>query len=464
MHLAESLHMRCGRHPHIGSIARGRVRAGVLIGGLGRQRGGTVVLTAMVAVTGMTRPTRSDRRAHQPASISYAPSLAGASRGTAGIRQTGMEPTIGTRVAGPLALVSVTMVPTHGYIASPPEEWSAPVIRNTAPLEEVARPAVVFVHGLFSSGGAWEHFDQLIGADPGLSHLAVLHFEYSSPKFNWSPLRRIPDYNVLADNLQTYLEIEAADRTAVVIVSHSQGGLVVQRYLARMISNGRGNELARIRRIVMFACPNSGSQIFLIARRGALFWRHPQERGLRPINDSVTDAQQIVLSRVVHAQKAGSGECPIPIFAFAGESDNIVTPTSARSVFPDTGILPGDHFSIIRPDSLKHRAYTALKKNLLAALGNRGEGPGDSGLDARASPTGPHTGHVGPLVGEATIDPIVPNMVTDQNAGLSEEGGGEMSHVIARWNPRHRTLDFIMSPEIALTWINRLGEDEAADG
>src|SRR5262249_15234637 len=123
----------------------------------------------------------------------------------------------------------------------------------------------------------------------------------------------------------------------------------------------------------MFACPNSGSQVFLIARRGLLFWRHPQERELRPINDSVTDTQQIVLAQVVHAQRRGSGECPIPVWAFAGESDNIVSPASSKSVFPRTGVLPGDHFSIIRPDSIRHRSYMALKKHVLATLGHGAE-------------------------------------------------------------------------------------------
>jgi hypothetical protein len=339
------------------------------------------------------------------------------------------------------------------------------VAGSTVSSEKGACTAIVFVHGLFSSANVWRHFDQLIRSDPDLSHLTILNFEYSSPKFNMSPLRRIPDYNVLADNLQTYLEVEAADQTDIVLVSHSQGGLIVQRFLSRMISKGRGDELARIRRIVMFACPNSGSEIFLIARRGTIFWRHAQERELRPINDSVTDAQQIVLSRVVHARSVGSGECPIPILAFAGESDNIVTPTSARSVFPDTGVLPGDHFSIIRPDSVNHRAYTTLKKNLLMALGSRashvpGKATADPSIDRDSTPS-----H-----GEESFTQVVTDiwahddLSESANAWAQATGVDEMSRVIARWNPRHRTLDFIMSPEIAIAWIKKLGEDESTDG
>jgi hypothetical protein len=39
-----------------------------------------------------------------------------------------------------------------------------------------------------------------------------------------------------------------------------------------------------------------------------------------------------------------------------------------------------------------------------------------------------------------------------------------MSRVIARWNARERTLDFIMSPEIALALVKKLGEDESTNG
>ncbi|WP_331769565.1 SAVMC3_10250 family protein (plasmid) [Embleya sp. NBC_00888] len=43
-----------------------------------------------------------------------------------------------------------------------------------------------------------------------------------------------------------------------------------------------------------------------------------------------------------------------------------MTPASARGVFPDTGVLPGDHFSIIRPDSADHLSYLVLKANIEA--------------------------------------------------------------------------------------------------
>jgi pimeloyl-ACP methyl ester carboxylesterase len=232
----------------------------------------------------------------------------------------------------------------------------------------VQHAAVVFVHGLFSSARAWDPFTDLIGRDPDLDTLSTFHFEYASPPFNWNPVRQIPDFDTLADSLRTFLEVDVREYDHLALVTHSQGGLVVQRFLARMLHDGRGHELARIRRVVMFACPNSGSQMLLLARRWAHFWRHPQERALRPIDEKVTYAQRTVLSQVVHASGTSPNRCAIPVRAYAGESDRIVTPASAKFVFAETGVIPGDHSSIIRPDRPEHRSYSTLKRDLLAAF------------------------------------------------------------------------------------------------
>jgi pimeloyl-ACP methyl ester carboxylesterase len=310
---------------------------------------------------------------------------------------------------------------------------------------------VVFVHGLFSSGQTWSSFHDLMVSDSELADLDLLDFEYPSPKFRLNPLRAIPDFDVLADSLRTYLETEAADYPNVILVSHSQGGLIVQRYLARTVMGGRGNDLKRIRRVVMFACPNSGSELFLVVRRRVPFWSHPQERELRPINESVSATQQVVINRIVHAQRTSSDQCGVPVHVYAGEQDNVVTPTSAKGVFPDTGVLPGDHFTIIQPDSTRHRAYLALKGILLGALtppipqlGQTGvsfaessEIPNPDSSDSAAKPTRIHSSDLAPGVNESTV--------------------------IAKWNPTSRTLDFILTPETALAWIRQLGEEKPSD-
>ncbi|TMR90790.1 alpha/beta fold hydrolase [Nonomuraea basaltis] len=227
------------------------------------------------------------------------------------------------------------------------------------------RVAIVFVHGIFSSPKTWSRLEQVMDSDPDMVAFDRFHFTYWTPRMRINPLRRIPDFNTVADSLQTYLDNDVSDYQRVVLVSHSQGGLIVQRLLARMLHRGRGRRLRRIGRIIMFACPNSGSQLFNIARRGSWFWRHPHERELRPLNDLVTETQQLILERIVYTSTRTDDRCHIPIIACAGESDGIVTPASAKGVFPSTEVVPGDHFTIIRPDSVTHRSYTLLKNALL---------------------------------------------------------------------------------------------------
>jgi pimeloyl-ACP methyl ester carboxylesterase len=235
------------------------------------------------------------------------------------------------------------------------------------------RDGVVLVHGFLSSAAVWSRFVRLIGEDDDLAGLAVHTFQYASPKVSIHPLRRIPNLNNIADSLRSFLAHDAADLSRLVLVSHSQGGLVVQRFLARMLYDGRGQDLARVRRVVMFACPNSGSEIALLLRRRLTFWHNPQERELRPLDETISDTHRTVVNQIVHATTTAPDRCPIRIVAYAGERDGVVTPASARSVFPDAAVLPGDHFSIVQPDSATHRSYTALKSNLLATLATAGE-------------------------------------------------------------------------------------------
>jgi hypothetical protein len=228
---------------------------------------------------------------------------------------------------------------------------------------------VIFVHGLFSSAAVWASFGCLIADDPELADfVAVYYFEYDSPFLRLRLDRRIAEIDDIADRLRTYLSTDLRDATSIVLVTHSQGGLVVQRFLARTLTRREGRDLARIKQIVMYACPNSGSQFLLSVRRLAKFWRNPQERQLRPFDRAVVETQQTVLRAVVYAQECNDTECRIPITAYGGISDSIVPPSNSTFVWPSNGVVDGDHFSIVRPTSRDASSYRALKAALMAAV------------------------------------------------------------------------------------------------
>lgn len=246
---------------------------------------------------------------------------------------------------------------------------------------------VVFVHGLLSSAEVWTDFKKLIARDAELANVVTGHyFEYASPFVRFRPYRRVPDIDDIANRLRTYLTTELDGARTLVLVSHSQGGLVIQRFLARTLADGQGRELARIKRIVMFACPNTGSEFMLSARQAGL-WRNPQERELRPMVPAVVNAQRIVLQAIVNAKGSSESECRIPIIAYGGISDKIVPPVASVWVFPSGGILDGDHFTVVRPKNATASSYVALKKELLTAAAEPARTPGPGGI-AGAKPAG----------------------------------------------------------------------------
>lgn len=233
--------------------------------------------------------------------------------------------------------------------------------------------AVVFVHGILSSGQAWTSFERLIRADADLAALDIVRFEYETGVVRARPGRRIPDLDTVARRLDTRFRALERRYDAVVIVSHSMGGLVTQRFIARNLQNGRGGRLVRIKRVVMFGCPTAGSD-FLRTLRTLTPFRHVQERALRTLNAEITQVQEIILNRVVHATEATGQTCPIPLRLYAGDSDNVVLPPSALGVYPDhcTGVVKGDHASIVRPTSPDDESYQVLKSELETVLDDLG--------------------------------------------------------------------------------------------
>src|SRR3954454_23274078 len=157
---------------------------------------------------------------------------------------------------------------------------------------------LVLIHGFWSSPATWEQLISALEADPDLIGLRIHPFGYESPKLRWRWSRaRIPDYEDIARSLPAYIATVAPKAGPVAVVTHSQGGLILQRFLAWMLNEGRGLELARLKLAVMLACPNEGSEYLRSIRAAAGMARHPQASQLRVLSREVGDARRIVLRR-----------------------------------------------------------------------------------------------------------------------------------------------------------------------
>lgn len=235
-----------------------------------------------------------------------------------------------------------------------------------------ARPkktVVLFVHGFQSPDQVWEPFEQLIRTDPDLGAVELDRFQYDTALLRQNPTLHIPSVDAITRRLCTRFEELERHYDSVVIVSHSVGGLVTQRFLARMLDEGQGERLPRIRRVVMFACPTSGAE-FLATSHELVPVPPDQEERLQMLNPRIANLQQRILSDVVNAERAGPETCPIPVRLYAGDVDRIVPAESAFAIYPNacTGMVAGDHSTIVAPDSHRHESYRVLKNDLEIAL------------------------------------------------------------------------------------------------
>jgi pimeloyl-ACP methyl ester carboxylesterase len=227
---------------------------------------------------------------------------------------------------------------------------------------------LVTVHGFWSAPATWDRLTSVWQSDEQLRGLRVHAFGYASPKMPRMPSSavRVPDYDDLAQTLATEYSTVLADASNVMFVTHSQGGLILQRFLAWMSSQGRARELSRIHSVVMLACPNGGSEYLRSVRQVLGFGRHPQAGSLEVLNRQVADTQRTVLQRIVNATGVDEYQCRIPFHVYAGNADNVVTAASAQGAFPGAAALAGNHFSILDPAAPSNRTAEVVKRHILA--------------------------------------------------------------------------------------------------
>lgn len=200
--------------------------------------------------------------------------------------------------------------------------------------------------------------------------LERVFFEYRTMLKSWNPLRSIPDLDAVADHFETFLEHVTDPDRPVVLVGHSQGGIVIQRYLYRVFCRGELQSLSRICKVVLFACPNGGSPLFLNTRRFFLRSTNAQEVQLRPFNAAAAEAHVTVAQRIAapHNAQNSTGPQKISFSVFVGSEDKVVPKVSGTGSFLGVQTIPGDHFSIIRPLEFTSLNYQVFRRAIIRAV------------------------------------------------------------------------------------------------
>ncbi|MES4882842.1 alpha/beta fold hydrolase [Streptomyces sp. NBC_01723] len=254
---------------------------------------------------------------------------------------------------------------------------------------------VVFVNGLFTSADLWDQFRKLLAADDDLRRVAVHCFPYESPVRMLRRERVISAYDDAAKLLDDYLRVQIPPTGLVVLVSHSQGGLIVQRFLTRTFGEGRGFALNRIAQIVMFGCPNNGSPAVHPARRVPFLVRQAQGRALRTYRREVVATREAVMRTVVRAERSTGSNCSIPIHAYGGSEDEVVPAQEARAEFPVGATVPGDHLQLVQPRDHRSASYEAVKQTLTRILAAKAAQPTAAGEPTMPSQLQPEEGQPG---------------------------------------------------------------------
>ena len=165
------------------------------------------------------------------------------------------------------------------------------------------KPALIFVHGFSSSAACWDQLLALLKEDPRImSRYDTSCFEYPTQWFSFNPLRRIPRLAELGDKLRSFVDSDEYRNRELTLIGHSQGGLVIQQYLASVLQAGEGNRLAPIRQVVLMATPNLGSNLLSPARKFFSYLSpNPQERSLRTLDPEIAATRSVVLRSVLDA-------------------------------------------------------------------------------------------------------------------------------------------------------------------
>ena len=217
---------------------------------------------------------------------------------------------------------------------------------------------VIFVHGFTGDyKKTWGKFPDLIANDEQLDHFDILLWGYPSQKFG-----RNPKIERIGAALKTEIDHLPSRYREVVLVGHSMGGLVVRAYVVNALLDGRGHDLNKIRKVVLFGVPNDG----IDKADYVPAFINAQVADMKTASDFIIELRKQWINRVYRPNKIDEYHRRIPSLAVVGLEDRFVPEASVKAFFDEYETTRGDHTEMVKPDSKNHLSFKIVKRQLLS--------------------------------------------------------------------------------------------------
>jgi pimeloyl-ACP methyl ester carboxylesterase len=196
---------------------------------------------------------------------------------------------------------------------------------------------IFFIHGL--SGNAektWEKFPHFLKQHLGLTY-TIDHLEYKSPsklKF-WASAPTL--LNIAEAHITKLQSICNLENDEVILIGHSNGGVVIKKLLARLESKKIKHNITKV---CFLDVPHLGSGY---ATAGKVI--NPRNKHIKSLSLNSPDLVEINDSWLMHDYHK-----QFDILNLVAEIEDVVAAASSRFCYPNSVVIPGkDHGSIAKP-------------------------------------------------------------------------------------------------------------------
>ena len=216
---------------------------------------------------------------------------------------------------------------------------------------------VIFLHGFRGNYiSTWGDLATLLEKDKNTKECDFLFLGYPSGFFKNLKIESIANF------LETRIKVLNKSYKNIILIGHSMGGLVIRSYILETLLKGKGNNLEKIKQIILLGTPNCGLENSLWLK---LF---PDDH---PVNQMKIFSDY--LSRLnnywehnVKTDRISAHQRKIKTIAVFGMEDSIVNEQSVRcdNKFDEFDSIHGDHESMVKIHDKNSLAYKLILKEL----------------------------------------------------------------------------------------------------